>query len=228
MGVQLDKVVVFGRSFDEYLKMFNLKEVDLQKKIVSVADGIASFNAEATLKGTHVISVDPIYELTNAQIEQRFYEVVDNIMSQIKATPNDWSWSYHKSVDDLRENRVKVLEAFLSDYQLGKTQNRYQIGQLPILPYEDNEFDLALCSHFLFLYSQQLDENFHYHSLVEMLRISKEVRVFPLLTLMLETSFHLDNIIEKMRRLNYQVSVEKVEYELQKGGNKMLKISKNN
>jgi hypothetical protein len=79
MAMKLDKVVPFGRSLDEYMKMFNLLEIDLQKNIISLADGTASFNAEATLRGGKIISVDPIYYLTSTEINQRFNEVVDNI-----------------------------------------------------------------------------------------------------------------------------------------------------
>ena len=49
--MQLDQVVPFGRSFDEYVRMFSLSEADLQCSILSVADGPASFNAEGTEKG---------------------------------------------------------------------------------------------------------------------------------------------------------------------------------
>lgn len=61
MAMQLDQVVPFGRSFDEYVKMFALSEADLQGNILSVADGPASFNAEGTERGYRIQSVDPLY-----------------------------------------------------------------------------------------------------------------------------------------------------------------------
>ena len=42
----LDKVVPWGRSFDEYQRMFALTENDLGLKIVGCGDGPANFNAE--------------------------------------------------------------------------------------------------------------------------------------------------------------------------------------
>ena len=57
----LDKVVPWGRSFDEYCRMFLLTDQDLAGRIVGCADGPASFNAEATRLGTRVVSCDPIY-----------------------------------------------------------------------------------------------------------------------------------------------------------------------
>jgi hypothetical protein len=222
----LNKVVPFGRSMDEYVKIFNLTNTDLNKRIIGIGDGPASFNAEMTRQGKRVVSVDPLYQFSSAEILQRFNEVVDNIINQVKATPNDWVWSYHQSPYDLRSNRIKVIQEFISDYENGKNNNRYVIGELPNLEFQKQEFEIALCSHLLFLYSDQLNYNFHLKSVDEMLRIAQEVRIFPLLTLMLKPSPHLDGIIEYYKAKGYRVSIEKVEYELQLGGNQMLKIAR--
>lgn len=228
MAMKLEKVVPFGRSLDEYIKMFALSEVDLQKRILGVGDGPASFNAQATEMESKVTSIDPIYQFGKEEILERFNEVVDNIIEQIKASPDDWVWSYHKSPEDLRNNRVKAIEAFVSDYDRGKQENRYQLGELPKLQFYDNQYELALCSHFLFLYSEHYDYQFHYDSILEMLRVSREVRIFPLLTLMLERSPYCDRIVRELRDRGYIVKITKVEYELQKGGNEMLAISNPN
>ncbi len=228
MAMVLEKVVPFGRSMDEYIKMFNLTAADLNKKIIGIGDGPASFNAEMTRQGHTVVSVDPLYQFSGDEILQRFNEVVDNIINQVKATPNNWVWSYHKSPDDLRCNRIKVIQEFITDYAIGKKNHRYQVGELPKLAYENQEFEIALCSHFLFLYSDQIDYDFHLNSVIEMLRIAKEIRIFPLIDLMLQPSKHLDEIIKYCTIKGYRIEIEKVEYELQLGGNSMLKISRNN
>ena len=224
MVVKLEKVVPFGRSFDEYSRMFNLSQEDFNKTILGVGDGPASFNAEATEIGVKVTSIDPIYQFNGEQIQKRFNEVVDGIISQVKETPNDWVWKYHKSPEDLRRNRVEAMEKFLKDYDRGKQEKRYQVEELPELSFSDDRYDLGLCSHFLFLYSEHLDYQFHYDSIREMLRVCKEVRIFPLLTLMLERSPHLDRIVEEISALEHTVSIVPVEYELQKGGDRMLSI----
>jgi hypothetical protein len=64
----LDRVVPWGRSFDEYRRMFTLTDLDLGLKIVGCRDGPSSFNAKATRRGTRVTSVDPIYRWDVAQI----------------------------------------------------------------------------------------------------------------------------------------------------------------
>ena len=224
MVMKLDRVVPFGRSLDEYIRMFNLSGEDLQKSILGVGDGPASFNAEGTPKGYNITSIDPIYQFDGAEIRQRFDAVVDNIINQVIATPNNWVWSYHKNPQELKAARVRALELFLQDYQRGKSENRYLAQKLPSLDFTDRSYDLALCSHFLFLYSQQCDRDFHLAAIQEMLRVSREVRIFPLLTLMQETSPYLDDAIDKFSKLGYSVAIEPVDYELQPGANKMLKI----
>jgi len=63
-------VVPFGRSFDEYIKIFNLRGLK-KRRILGVGDGPASFNAEATKlwKGNFI---DPIYQFSATEIVKRF------------------------------------------------------------------------------------------------------------------------------------------------------------
>jgi hypothetical protein len=227
MVMQLTNVVPFGRSFAEYQQMFNLSAVDLRQQILGVGDGPASFNAEATAQGIKVTSIDPIYQFSGADIQQRFNAVVDDIMAQVQASPGDWVWSYHKSPADLRRNREQAMQRFQQDYDEGKQAGRYLIGELPQLPFADQQFDLALCSHFLFLYSAHFDEAFHHRAVQEMLRVSTEVRIFPVLTLMLARSPYLNPIMQSFTALGYEVNLTQVPYELQKGGNQMLVIRHN-
>lgn len=224
MTMVLEKVVPFGRSLDEYQKMFRLTSTDYAGTILGVGDGPASFNAEGTKLGYTITSIDPIYVFTGAEIRSRFDAIVDSVIEQIKATPNDWVWSHHRSPEDLKANRVKAMNAFLKDYETGKQQGRYQVAELPTLPFADKQFSLALCSHLLFLYSDHFDTQFHLQSIREMLRVATEVRIFPLLTLMLKRSPHLDSIVQILQDENYSVSIQPVEYELQKGGNEMLVV----
>jgi len=223
MAMVLEKVVPFGRSLDEYQKMFNLTAADLAGQILGVGDGPASFNAEGTKRGYFITSIDPIYAFAGVEIQSRFDAVVDGIIEQVRNTPDDWVWSYHRSPDDLRLRRERSLRLFLEDYEMGKTVGRYITAELPSLPFADQQFDLAVCSHFLFLYSAHFDEDFHLRSLQELLRVAKEVRVFPLLTLMLERSPYLDSMIQTLQT-TYDVAIQPVGYELQRGGNEMLVV----
>jgi hypothetical protein len=48
------------------------------------------------------------------------------------------------------------MQVFLNDYEQGKAEGRYVDAELPTLPFADKTFDIALCSHLLFVYSVQL------------------------------------------------------------------------
>ena len=90
MVMRLENVVPFGRSLDEYSKMFNLTDGDLRRNILGVGDGPASFNAELTAKGGRVVSVDPLYSFGADEIKARFDFVIDGIIEQARNTPKDW------------------------------------------------------------------------------------------------------------------------------------------
>jgi len=226
MAMKLKNVVPLGRSFDEYRLMFNLSKNDLSKRIIGVGDGPASFNAEMKEMGKTVVSVDPIYFFSAKDISHKFNKVFDNIIEQVKNTPGDWTWTYHMSPDDLRNHRIEALNRFTSDFEQGKKEGRYITGELPALQFQDGAFNIALCSHLLFLYSEHYDYNFHKASVYEMLRVSGEVRIFPLLDLMLRRSPYIGPLIKELERDGYKVKIKKVPYEIQRGGNEMMWIFK--
>ena len=95
---------------------------------------------------------------------------------------------------------------------------------LPNLPFGEGAFDPALSSHFLFLYSQELDLRFHVTALAEMLRVASEVRVFPLLQSSGVLSSHVQAVIETFVSRGVEASVEPVAYEFQRGGNHLLRL----
>ena len=119
---------------------------------------------------------------------------------------------------------MAAMGQFLSDFDKGKMGNRYLAYSLPELPFEDRSFDLALCSHFLFLYPDQLSVDFHIESIREMIRVAREVRIFPLLTLNGQTYPRIGTVYNWIEQSNHIYKVEKVNYEFQRGGNQMLRI----
>jgi hypothetical protein len=179
----LEQVVPWGRSFDEYRAMFGLTNLDLAGRILGCGDGPASFNAGATRRGASVVSCDPIYRLGGETIRRRIEETYDEILEQTRQNREQFIWESIRSVEELGRVRMDAMQEFLSDYPNGVAQGRYVDASLPVLPFEAEEFDLAICSHLLFLYSAQLGEAFHRAALPELIRIAKEVRVFPLLAL---------------------------------------------
>ncbi|MFA5921993.1 MAG: SAM-dependent methyltransferase [Methylococcaceae bacterium] len=224
MGFTLDKVVPWGRSYDEYISMFDLTEADLKLRIFGCGDGPAAFNSVLTQRGGNVVSVDPVYVFDAEQIRARISETYETVMIQMHKNHGDYVWGVIPSVEQLGRLRMSAMETFLADFDAGKQAGRYLPGELPSLPFANGEFNIALSSHFLFLYSDHLSAEFHLQALQEMLRVACEVRVFPLLTLDGAPSPHRHFVIEHLANHGFGVEVKHVPYEFQRGGNEMLVI----
>ena len=217
----------WGRNLAEYQKMFFLCDEDYRrKKILGCGDGPASFNAEVTKIGGSIISIDPIYQFSKKQIQQRIDETSSLIAQELKNNQDNFVWKNIHNVDELIDTRIKAMQIFLNDYEKGLKENRYQYQQLPKLDFEDDSFDIVLSSHFLFLYSDHLDYDFHKNSILEMCRVSKKIiKIFPLIDLQNKISKHLEPIIKLLDKQGYRVNIISTDYEFQKGGNEVLEIS---
>lgn len=224
--MELEKVVPWGRSFKEYQLMFNLTDDDLNKRILGCGDGPANFNAEMTKNHKSVVSVDPVYQFSASEIRARIDEVAPNIAEQLSLNKQNYIWSTYPNVETLVKDRLSAMDVFLDDFEQGKKEKRYIYGELPQLSFEDDAFDLALVSHFLFLYSEHFDLDFHLQSLFELCRVSNEVRIYPLVDLVNKPSCHLEEAIDVLNKQGFITSLEKVNYAFQKGAINMLKIKK--
>ena len=224
MAVRLDQIVPWGRSRREYELMFALTADDLSRGVLDCGGGPASFTADVSACGYHAVSVDPIYAYSGGDIRARFEATSDSLMAQVRATPGDWVWSHHRNPDDLLANRHAALEAFSADYEQGKSEHRYVVGELPSLPFDPGSFGIAVCSHLLFLYSDLLSADFHIQSVRELGRVADEVRIFPLLTLSGMPSPHADAVRSALEVDGWASEIVRVNYELQRGGNEMLKV----
>jgi SAM-dependent methyltransferase len=204
--------------------MFDLTEADLGLRILGCGDGPAGFNSVLTKRGGNVVSVDPIYGFDTGQIKGRISETYETVMTQMRKNKSNYVWGAIPSVEQLGSVRMSATETFLADFDAGKQEGRYIAGELPSLPFENGQFDIALSSHFLFLYSAHLSAEFHLQALQKMLRASREVRIFPLLTLDGTSSSHLHFVNEHLANRGFGVEVKRVPYEFQRGGNEMLVI----
>ncbi len=224
MVFKYDEILPWGRSFDEYRRMFRLTHNDLNRNILGCADGPASFNAGMLGIGRRVVSCDPLYQLTTIQIQQRIDSAFEEILRQTHQNLDRFVWDSFPSPDELGHYRLDAMRSFLADYDRGKKDGRYVPAQLPNLPFPSGSFDIALCSHFLFLYSDNLSLSFHESAVDELCRLAGDVRIFPLLAYNGEQSRYVDPVTEHLRQAGRVVSIEEVPYEFQRGGNMMMKI----
>lgn len=220
--MKLDNIVPWGRSFEEYRSIFALSEDDLQKRLLGCGDGPACFNAELTQRGGKVVSIDPVYQFSGDQISSRIDEVYPQIMSQMEKNADSYIWESIKDVAVLSQVRMAATQEFLSDYDSGLEAGRYVCASLPTLPFGDQQFELALCSHFLFLYSDHFDLEQHIRSMKELCRVATEVRVYPLLSLDGKQSKHLSAVIEALEGDGVRASLQPVDYQFQRGATALL------
>ena len=94
MAFQYQAAVPWGRSFDEYCRMFHLTDENLERRILGCADGPASFNAEMSKRGRRVISCDPLYRLTSDQIKQRIDATFEEVMGQTRENKEKFIWDH--------------------------------------------------------------------------------------------------------------------------------------
>lgn len=222
MRIKYDEVVPWGRNFDEYKRMFDLRNDELSQKILGCGDGPACFNFECNKRGGNVISIDPIYNLTKEQIQHRIDETCKEVLKQTSSSKEKFVWNTIKSVEELGRIRMAAMKVFLDSYDAGKSDKKYIPGELPNLPFADKTFDLALSSHFLFLYTDNLSYDFHAEAINEMLRVAGEARIFPLLDINGIKSPYVQRIIAEFK--TRKAEIRRVNYEFQRGGNELLII----
>ena len=224
MDFHYKDIVPWGRSYDEYLDMFNLSEEDLTRDIVGVGDGPASFNFWMHQRETPIVSVDPIYRYSEAELRQRIQETYEDVIAQARQNRDKFAWTKFPSVDELAEVRMQAMDAFCQDFERGKQQGRYIDASLPNLPFPDGYFDLVLSAHLLFFYSANRDLTFHLDAVREMLRIGTEVRIFPIVDVNSNPSPFLSPVIDELEKDGIACVVERVPYHFQKTGNEMLRL----
>ena len=220
MTIQYKDIVPWGRNFDEYSRMFDLNASEICLRILGCGDGPASFNVECNQRGGRVTSIDPLYRFSLATIQKRIAETYEEVLNQTRAHQDKFVWDIISSPDELGQIRMEAMKRFIDSYEAGKLGDKYIPGELPALPFPDQAFDLALSSHFLFLYTDNLTFDFHVASIREMLRVAHEVRIFPLLDVNANESPYVRGVVEGFKE--YMPEIRKVNYEFQRGGDKML------
>lgn len=225
MSIEYKNVVPWGRNFSEYCQMFNLKEEDKKSHILGVGDGPASFNYEGNKKGYNIKSIDPIYKFSKSQISKRIEETFQLVIDNTSKNLNNFVWETIKNIDELTKIRMEAMNVFLDDLEKGISEKRYIYGELPNVNLEE-KFDLALASHFLFLYSDNLDYEFHINSITKVMSFAKEFRIFPIYDLNNNLSKHLKNVIIHFENLGYSCELVKSSYDFLKNGNEYLTIKK--
>ncbi len=221
--LKLENIVLLGRRFEEYCGMFALDEGLLARaRILDAASGVSSFCAEANAQGYRVTASDVIYSVSADVLEEKCSQDLDKVMGRLPAIRDMYVWDNFKDIAALKSQRAGASRIFLEDFRR-YGRERYVPAEYPGTGFADEEFDLALCSHFLFMYEDRLDYDFHKQTLWELARIAaEEVRIFPLVNLKGRRSAWVSRLIEDTDLKNFSIEIRKVEYEFMKGADEMM------
>jgi SAM-dependent methyltransferase len=224
-GLKLNKVVLLGRTLEEYELCFDF---DLSgfagKRILDVAAGVSSFTAEANEKGAQVTAVDPIYSLSSQEIVERCQPDLDAVTAAIGAVPT-YRWSFYKSPQEMRGYREKAWRGFIADYSTAHA-GRYVAATLPRLPFPEKSFDFTLVCYFLFVYEDQFSYEFHRDALRELLRVTrKEIRIYPLVTFEAEPSSYLQRLRKEPEFANNTFEIVPTQFEFLANSNSFLRVT---
>lgn len=224
---EVDNCAIIGRTFMEYVSMFDLDPMILEdRSVLDCPSGVGSFVATANERGIPAVGADVIYGLSPDQLEQRCREDYEYVANQLPEKADLFNWEFYGDIEGRRQLLKQAYKTFLDDYATERERDRYVHAALPELPFESDSFSLVLSAHFLFLYGDRLDYEFHLASLRELARVAAdEVRVFPLVELDTEQYHHLNAVIEALREDGFAVERVDVPFEFQKGANEMLVIS---
>ncbi|MFQ4141131.1 class I SAM-dependent methyltransferase [Chlorogloeopsis sp. ULAP02] len=225
-GIQLDRVVFFGRTLSEYLKFFDL---DLSQwkgcKILDCPSGAASFVAEANNMGIHAVACDLLFNLDENVLFDKGKADFEHVVERVALVPQFYNWEFYGGLEEFKKYRKLAFQRFAQDYTIGKKAGRYIFAELPKLPFANQSFDLALSGHFLFLYSDEFNYNFHLNSILELYRVcSQEVRIYPLQGKNAKLYPFLDNLLSDLQAVGITAEIVEVNWEFQKGSNQMLRL----
>ena len=223
-GLQLDHVVLLGRTFEEYRRYFLLEPDGLRGKcVLDVAGGVSSFTAEANDVGIRAISVDPIYSLAPEEIARRSGPDLDKVIAGVRGLPT-YRWNAYRDPEHVRELRERALTRFLIDFPAHP--QRYRTGALPKLPFASREFDVTLVSYLLFAYDAHFTYEFHRDAVLELMRVTRdEARLYPTINFEGEPSNYVARLQADPACSDYYFEIVPTDFEFLVGSNCFLRVT---
>ncbi|HEY6229421.1 MAG TPA: hypothetical protein VI282_20040 [Verrucomicrobiae bacterium] len=222
-GLDLKRVVLLGRTLEEYRRFFGLDLEALRgKTVLDVASGVSSFTAEMGALRFDATAFDRIYAASAEEIRARCEPDLEEVTRDI-ATKPVYRWDFYKSAEGMREFRVRAYKTFLKDFT--RNRERYVEGELPRTPFHDRQFYLTLASYLLFVYEDQLSYEFHKETLRELMRVTTgEIRIYPIVTFEAEPSKYLQRIRKEPEFRNWEFEVVPTDFEFLRNSNCYLRL----
>ena len=216
--------VLWGHRLDEYRDMFDLAESSLALSFLEYQSGPSAFQAEMRDQAAHLLSYDAWFDLDKASIRSQIQDSFEQRLDDMAQSQQSFNLSRYGSFEALVDFRRAGIEAFLADYDLGHAEGRYLPTPEKALPFDDFFFDIALSAHYFFSKSIPQSVDHHVQQIIELTRVAKELRIFPLVDAEGYPSELLGPVLLELQARRYGVELREVSYQLQPRGNAMLRI----
>jgi hypothetical protein len=216
-GLNLSRVVFLGRTWEEYLLIFNLSKGDLLgRKVLDCPSGACSFTAHANQHGADGTATDIAYYFEVDDLERKGSQDIDYVMQSLGQAKNYYNWNYFKNVDELKNARIRALTDCNIDMRKFGV-GCYVPAILPQLPFADSQFDLTLSAHFLFTYADRLNFDFNIQTIKELIRVTRdEIRFFPTVDMTGKRCEYMGTLIDWVRDRGWVAEEIQVHYEFKR------------
>jgi SAM-dependent methyltransferase len=215
-------LLITSRSAAEYRAMFGLTTAE--EAAASMLDCCAGGSGFAAETAARVIAVDPAYALSRHDLAERVRAALHDGDQIIGAHAKYFDWSWYGGPARRAGLRTAAARHFLDDFR--EYPGRYLAAALPNLPFAAGSFDLVLCSHLLFTWSDLLDAEWHGRALAELIRVARyEARVYPLVVQGTgQPVAFLDDLRAELRAAGHRSRIQRVPYRFQQNADQMLVI----
>jgi SAM-dependent methyltransferase len=213
-------MLITSRSAAEYNAMFDLTDLTTTS-VLDCCAGASSFTAETAARS---VAVDPAYANTLDDLVDRVQEGLREVDRIVDGNAEHFEWGWYGDRSRRTRMRTAAARLFLDDIQAHP--ERYVAGALPHLPFADASFDLVLCSHLLFTWSDVFDVDWHRRALAELVRVVRhEVRVFPLVVQAIGSPVpFVEDLRAELHAAGHDTRIRTVPFSFQRGADQMLVI----
>jgi hypothetical protein len=146
------------------------------------------------------------------------------VIAGVRGLPT-YRWTAYRDPEQVRELRERAVTRFLADFP--KHPNRYRVGALPELPFEDREFDVTLVSYLLFAYDAHFSYEFHRDAVLEVMRVTKdEARIYPTINFEGEPSQYVTRLQSDTACREFEFEIVRTDFEFLVGSNCFLRVTR--
>jgi hypothetical protein len=217
----LGDIIVTARPFDEYRAMFDLTAADLTAgPVLDCPAGASGFAAGARAAGARITAVDPRYGDPHDDFVARAREDTVFGNQYVRDNPGTYAWGFFRDPDQHLARRLAAVDAFDADRRAHPDD--YVTASLPCLPFADGAFRLVVSSHLLFVYPDHFGYDEHMRFLRELVRVGREVRLFPLVDTTARPWPDRTRLQADLAVGGVHSAVRPVPYEFIRGGRDML------